>query len=130
MRSRELDGALIGLLSAGVAVGVGEAVAAFVRPAASPLIAVGNRIIVLTPESVKRPTISSVGTNDKVLLLGGIYVLLALFGIGFGLLAVRHLAGGLAGVALLGGFAGYCALTANGQKMWQDAYAKFNSGSE
>ena len=51
----------------------GELVAAFVRPAASPVIAVGNRIIVLTPESVKRPTISSVGTDDKVLLLGGIY---------------------------------------------------------
>src|SRR5581483_4084340 len=72
-----LRGWLIGLLSAAVTVGVGEAVAAFVRPAAAPVIAVGNRIIVLTPESLKRATIRNVGTNDKALLIAGIYLLLA-----------------------------------------------------
>ena len=41
------------LLAAATAVGVGELVAAFVRPAASPVIAVGNRVITLTPESAK-----------------------------------------------------------------------------
>ncbi|MDT4971178.1 MAG: hypothetical protein QOG22_1321, partial [Pseudonocardiales bacterium] len=47
-------GASIGVLSAAVALGFGEVVAAFLRPAAAPVIAVGNRFIVLTPESVKR----------------------------------------------------------------------------
>jgi DMSO/TMAO reductase YedYZ molybdopterin-dependent catalytic subunit len=114
VRSRTPIGWLIGLLSAAVAVGVGELVAAFVRPAAAPVIAVGNRIIVLTPESVKRPTINSVGTNDKVLLLGGIYLLLVVLGAAVGALALRSLRAGVAGVAAIGAFGAYCALTANG----------------
>jgi DMSO/TMAO reductase YedYZ molybdopterin-dependent catalytic subunit len=104
------------MLSAAVAVGVGELAAAFVRPAAAPVIAVGNRIIVLTPESVKRPTINSVGTADKTLLLGGIYLVLASVGAAVGVLALRHLVAGLAGVAAIGAFATYCAATANGAR--------------
>lgn len=116
MRSRVWVGGLLGLLSAAVAVGVGELAAAFVRPAAAPVIAVGNRIIVLTPESVKRPTINSVGTADKTVLLGGIYLILASVGAAVGVLALRHLVAGLAGVAVLGAFAVYCAATANGAR--------------
>ena len=69
-----MSGALIGVLAAAVALGMGEAVAAFVRPAAAPVIAVGNRFIFLTPESVKRWAIRNFGTNDKSVLLTGIYV--------------------------------------------------------
>jgi DMSO/TMAO reductase YedYZ molybdopterin-dependent catalytic subunit len=106
-------GAGVGVLSAAATVGAGEALAAFVRPEASPVIAVGNRIVLLTPESAKRATINSVGTGDKVLLLASIYVLLALAGAAIGRLALRDLRAGLAGVAALGAFATYCALTAN-----------------
>jgi DMSO/TMAO reductase YedYZ molybdopterin-dependent catalytic subunit len=116
VRSRQPIGWLVGLLSAAVAVGVGEFVAVFVRPAAAPVIAVGNGIIVLTPESWKRPTINSVGTNDKTLLIAGILVLLAVLGAAFGALAMRNLYAGLAGVALLGGFGIYCALIAKGSR--------------
>jgi DMSO/TMAO reductase YedYZ molybdopterin-dependent catalytic subunit len=116
VRSRASIGWLVGLLSAAVAVGIGEFVAAFVRPAAAPVIAVGNRIIVLTPESVKRPTIDSVGTNDKLLLLLSIYFLLAVLGAAIGALAIRNLYAGLAGVAVVGGFGVYCALTAYGSE--------------
>jgi DMSO/TMAO reductase YedYZ molybdopterin-dependent catalytic subunit len=114
VQTRSPIGWLIGLLSAGVAVGVGELVAGFVRPAAAPVIAVGNGIIVLTPESAKRPTIDSVGTNDKVLLLLGIYVFLAIVGAAIGSLALRNLYAGLAGVAALGAFGVYCAVIAKG----------------
>ena len=99
VRSRAPIGWLVGLLSAAVAVGVGEFVAVFVRPAAAPVIAVGNGIIVLTPESWKRPTINSVGTNDKTLLIAGILVLLAVLGAASGGLAIRNIYAGLAGVA-------------------------------
>jgi DMSO/TMAO reductase YedYZ molybdopterin-dependent catalytic subunit len=116
VRTRAPIGWLVGVLSAAVAVGVGELVAAFVRPAAAPVIAVGNRIIVLTPESVKRPTIESVGTNDKLLLLASIYALLALLGAATGALAIRNIYAGLAGVAVIGGFGVYCALTAYGSR--------------
>ncbi|MGH8862278.1 MAG: molybdopterin-dependent oxidoreductase [Jatrophihabitantaceae bacterium] len=116
MRSRAMLGALIGLLAAAVAVGVGELVAVFVRPAASPVIAVGNRVILLTPENVKRTAISSVGTNDKSLLVISIYVLLAAFGAFVGQLAMRRLAYGLGGIGLFGAFGTYCALTANASR--------------
>src|SRR4051794_6131244 len=93
-------GALIGVLSAGVAVGVGETVAALVRPASAPVIAVGNRFVRLTPESIKRWAIRNFGTNDKHVLLAGIYVMLAVFAIAIGILAVRRLALGLAGIGV------------------------------
>ena len=105
-------GALVGLLSAGIAIGVGELVAAFVRPAASPVIAVGNRFIALTPESVKRWAIREFGTNDKHVLLTGIYLGIAVFAVIVGVLAVRQLWAGIAGVAVLGAVGVYCALTA------------------
>ncbi len=109
-------GAIVGLLAAGIAVGVGELVAAFVRPAASPVIAVGNRFIALTPESVKRWAIREFGTNDKHALLTGIYVIIALFAIVIGLLAIRWMWAGVAGIALLGAVGVYCALTANAHR--------------
>ncbi|HEX8093235.1 MAG TPA: hypothetical protein VF542_05345, partial [Jatrophihabitans sp.] len=105
--------AAIGLLAAGVAVGVGELVAALIRPAASPVIAVGNRFILLTPEPVKRFAIERFGTSDKAVLLGGIYLVLAVLAVLIGLLAMRSPGLGLAGIALLGVLGGYCALTAH-----------------
>jgi DMSO/TMAO reductase YedYZ molybdopterin-dependent catalytic subunit len=102
---------LVGALSAGIALGVGELVAAFVRPAASPVIVVGNRFVRLTPESVKRWAIRNFGTNDKHVLLTGIYVVIALFAIIVGVLAVRRLSYGLAGITAFGAIGVYCALT-------------------
>ncbi len=113
VRWRRYVGTLIGLLAAAVAIGVGELVAAFVRPEASPIIVVGNRIITLTPEPVKRTAIDNFGTNDKTALLLTIYVLLAAFGAFVGSLAQRRLAYGLLGVAAFGAFGCYCALTAS-----------------
>lgn len=105
-------GALVGLLAAGVALGVGEVAAAFVRPAAAPIIAVGNRVIALTPQPVKHWAIRSFGTSDKAVLLTGIYVLLGLLAVAVGMLALRHVAYGVAGIVAFGAFGCYCALTA------------------
>jgi DMSO/TMAO reductase YedYZ molybdopterin-dependent catalytic subunit len=116
VRSRAAIGWLIGVVAAGVAVGVGELVAVAFRPAAAPVIAVGDRLITLTPSSVRRNAIESVGTNDKPLLLAGIYLLLAVFGALIGELAMRRLAYGVAGVVALGAFGSYCALTADGSR--------------
>ncbi len=109
-------GALIGVLAAAVAVGVGELVAAFVRPEASPVIAVGNAVILLTPESLKRPAIGSVGTNDKLFLLLGILLLLALFGAVVGDLALRRLWYGLVGIGAFAAFGVFCALYDNASR--------------
>jgi DMSO/TMAO reductase YedYZ molybdopterin-dependent catalytic subunit len=116
VRTRTSIGWLIGVLSAAVAVGVGELVAAFVRPAAAPVIAVGNRLITLTPSSTTRTAIETAGTNDKIILLGAIYLLLAVLGAVIGEFALRRLYYGLAGIAAIGAFGVYCALTANAAK--------------
>jgi DMSO/TMAO reductase YedYZ molybdopterin-dependent catalytic subunit len=117
MRSRTLLGVLLGLVTAAVALGVGELVAAYVRPAAAPVIAVGNRVITLTPETTKQKAIDAAGTNDKVLLLGGIYLLLAVFGALIGVQALHRLWQGLVGVAIIGAVGVYCALTANASQV-------------
>jgi DMSO/TMAO reductase YedYZ molybdopterin-dependent catalytic subunit len=113
---RHFVGALVGLLSAAVAVGAGEVAAAFLRPAASPVIVVGNRFILLTPESLKRWAIRNFGTNDKSVLLTGIYVGIAIFAVVVGVLAVRRLAYGLVGLAALGGVGSYAALSTNAHR--------------
>lgn len=107
---------LVGILSAAVAVGAGELVASLVRPVASPVIAIGNRLITLTPEPVKLWVIREFGTDDKRVLLTGIYLAVAVLAVLIGVAAVRRLALGLFGVVVLGAVGCYCALTANGHQ--------------
>lgn len=114
--ARTCAGALAGLLSAAVALGVGELVAALVRPAAAPLIVVGNRIVLATPESVKRWAIRTFGTHDKTVLLTGIFVVAAVGAALVGALAVRRLSYGYAGVGLFALVGCYCALTTAAHK--------------
>ncbi len=106
-------GAVVGLISGGASLAVGEVSAVFVRPAASPILAVGNRLILLTPESVKRWAIRQFGTHDKQVLLTGIYLTLAVAAVVIGVVALRRLRVGLAGVAALGLLGMYSALTAH-----------------
>jgi DMSO/TMAO reductase YedYZ molybdopterin-dependent catalytic subunit len=106
-------GALIGLLAAATAVGVGELVAAFLRPAAAPVIAVGNKFILLTPESLKEYAIRKFGSNDKHMLLLGIYSAIIVLALALGVLALRWLWVGVAGLLAFGGVGIYAAATAN-----------------
>src|SRR5215831_13171951 len=69
-------------------------------PQSSPVLAVGQAAIDLTPAPVKDFAISSFGTADKTVLLGGILVVLALYAALVGILAVRRLALGMWGLAL------------------------------
>ena len=110
---RWLIGGLFGLLAAGVSLGVGELAAAVIRPASSPVIAVGNRMILLTPEPVKRWAIRQFGTDDKHALLTGIYLVLAVCAVVIGLIAIRRPRLGIAGVGLFGLLGVYSASTAN-----------------
>ncbi|HSY15666.1 MAG TPA: molybdopterin-dependent oxidoreductase [Jatrophihabitantaceae bacterium] len=109
-------GPLAGLLAAATAIGVGEAAAAFVRPAASPIIVVGNRFILLTPESLRRWAIREFGSNDKSVLLTGIYCTIAVLALVLGALAVRRFAFGAAGLVLFGAVGVYSALTSHGHR--------------
>src|SRR3954454_1491899 len=86
---RRVLGGLAGLLAAAVALGVGELVAGVVGPASSPVVAVGNAAIALTPEAVKEFAIATFGQNDKRALVTGVLIVVALYAVAVGLAAAR-----------------------------------------
>ncbi len=95
-----LAGAVAGMLAAAVAIGAAQLAAGLTVPQGSPVVAVGQAAIDLTPPPVKDFAISAFGTADKTVLLGGILVVLALYAALVGILAVRRLAIGMWGLAL------------------------------
>ncbi len=97
---RLLAGALTGVLTAAVALGVAELAAAIIGPNSAPVIAVGDTAINLTPIPVKEFAIAHFGSHDKQALLSGIVVLLLAFAVGIGIAAVRRIGYGLAGLAV------------------------------
>jgi len=99
-RLRALTGALVGLLTAAVAIGTAQFASGLGVPQSSPVIAVGQAAIDLTPLPVKDFAISAFGADDKTVLLGGILVILALYAAVVGILAVRRLAFGMWGLAI------------------------------
>jgi DMSO/TMAO reductase YedYZ molybdopterin-dependent catalytic subunit len=96
-------GALAGLLSAAVALGVAELAAAIVGPNSAPVIAVGETAINLTPIPVKDFAITHFGSHDKQALVAGILVMLAGFAALIGAAAVRRIGYGLAGLGVFAG---------------------------
>jgi DMSO/TMAO reductase YedYZ molybdopterin-dependent catalytic subunit len=100
---RSIPGAaLAGLLAAALAVGVGELAAGLVPDARSLVIVVGDAVIDLVPSAVKEFAIAVFGTNDKIALIAGIGLVLAMFGALLGVLARRRFLLGTVGVVLLG----------------------------
>jgi DMSO/TMAO reductase YedYZ molybdopterin-dependent catalytic subunit len=95
-----LAGAVVGVLTAAVATGIGQLAAGLTVAQSSPVLAVGQAAIDLTPLPVKDFAISTFGTDDKTALLVGILVILTAFAAVIGILAVRRLALGLAGLAV------------------------------
>jgi DMSO/TMAO reductase YedYZ molybdopterin-dependent catalytic subunit len=99
-RPRAPVGALVGVLTAAVAVGAAQFASGLGVPQSSPVLAVGQAAIDHTPPAVKDFAISAFGTHDKTVLLTGILVILALYAAMVGILALRRLALGLAGLAI------------------------------
>ncbi|MFL6096232.1 MAG: molybdopterin-dependent oxidoreductase [Blastococcus sp.] len=111
MLVRRLTGALAGLLAAAVAVGIGELVAGIVGPASSPVVAVGNAAISLTPEPVKDAAIATFGQHDKVALVAGTLVVVAAYAVLVGLVGLRRPRLAVVGIALFGLLGALAALT-------------------
>jgi DMSO/TMAO reductase YedYZ molybdopterin-dependent catalytic subunit len=95
-------GALLGALTAGVALAVGEVVAIFTGPASAPVYAVGAAAVNLTPAPVKEYAVAHFGEHDKQLLVTGILAMLTLIALLAGITAMRRLAVGALLVALFG----------------------------
>ncbi|MEU1885124.1 molybdopterin-dependent oxidoreductase [Micromonospora rifamycinica] len=106
--------ALAGVTAAVVAIGVAEPVAVLTGPRSAPLIAVGGVVVDVVPEPLKQFAIDVFGRYDKIALLVGTAVLLAVFAAGIGVLAARRLAVGLAGIAAFAGLGVAAALTRAG----------------
>ncbi|MBB5157619.1 molybdopterin-dependent oxidoreductase [Saccharopolyspora phatthalungensis] len=85
-----LRAAVVGVLAAAAALGAGHLVAGLTSPRTSPFAVVGNTLIDLTPEPVKEFAIALFGTADKLALLTGMTIVIALLAAVAGLLSRRH----------------------------------------
>ncbi|MEP6758597.1 MAG: molybdopterin-dependent oxidoreductase [Actinomycetota bacterium] len=113
-RSPRWLGPVIGLVTAGVALGVAHLVAGWVNAAASPIITVGEGAIDSSPTWLKSFAIRSFGTNDKRVLLLGIGVVIVLAAITLGDAALRRPRSGWIGLAIFVAVGAIAALTRPG----------------
>jgi DMSO/TMAO reductase YedYZ molybdopterin-dependent catalytic subunit len=88
------------VLAAAAALGVGQLVAGLTGANGSPVVAVGQLQIDHTPAWLKNFAISEFGSDDKLALVIGILVVLAIFAAVIGALAARRLAYGMAGLGV------------------------------
>jgi len=83
-------GALAGVAAAIFAAGIGELAAAIVAPESGPFVVVGAALIDVAPPWAKDAAIALFGTADKLALLVGIGLVLAVVAAGAGLLELRR----------------------------------------
>ena len=88
--STRLAAAASGLLAAGAGVTVSALAATFLTGVPSPVVSVGNGVIDLAPAALKDLAVEQFGSNDKVVLLAGIFVVIALIAAGTGLIGLRR----------------------------------------
>ena len=99
---------MVGVISIGSAIAVGELLAVFVGPTSSPLLAVNEEIVNLTQARFKEFAVDTLGlgTNDKTVLMISVAVALLIFGVVAGLLSRRRAAPGVVLAVLLVGAVG------------------------
>jgi len=93
---------ILGVVSVLLGTGLGEVVAAFLLPTASPFAAIGGALIDLAPSWAKDTAIAWFGTGDKAALLVGIAVVLLALAFGAGMLERRRPPSGAVVFAVLG----------------------------
>ena len=99
---RRAAGAVVGVLAAGVALGVADLLAAVFGPGSSPIVAVGGAAVDASPEWLKSFAIRTFGSADKMALLIGIGVVLVLVVSVLGAASVRRPRLGVVGSVVLG----------------------------
>ncbi|MEZ5374488.1 MAG: molybdopterin-dependent oxidoreductase [Microthrixaceae bacterium] len=80
---------MAGLLAGGAGLGAGELLAALIGPIRSPLLAVADRVVDLSPTGVREWAITTLGTQDKPVTILGTILILAAASAGMGVLAAR-----------------------------------------
>lgn len=105
---------MAGVAAALFGVGVGELVAVFVAPEASPIAVIGSALIDLAPAWAKDTAIALFGTNDKLALIVGIGIVLVLLAAIAGLIERARPPFGLALMVIFGGVGVLAAMTRAG----------------
>jgi hypothetical protein len=82
-------GAIAGVLAAATALGVGQLVAGVTGANGSPVVAVGQLQIDFTPPWLKNFAITEFGSDDKLVLVSGILVVVAIWAVGLIAAATR-----------------------------------------
>lgn len=103
--------AVAGLVAAAATLGTAHLVAALVEPRATPLTAVGDSFVDVTPAWLKDLAIAAFGVNDKTALLAGMVVVLALAAAGLGVLAASRPGLARAGVVAIGALGAVAAVS-------------------
>jgi DMSO/TMAO reductase YedYZ molybdopterin-dependent catalytic subunit len=114
--THRLAGALLGVLVGAVALGVAHLVAGLVGGSSSPVVAVGETVIDAVPAWLKSFAIRTFGTHDKLALLVGIGVLLAIAAAVLGVVSMRRPRAGVIGICVLGAVGLLAALTRPGAR--------------
>ncbi|MFJ8159325.1 molybdopterin-dependent oxidoreductase [Streptomyces sp. NPDC096136] len=121
-------GALCGGAAGFAGLAAATLAAAFVRPEAAPLTAVGGAVVDRTPAAVKEWAVRSFGTSDKLVLALGVVAVLAVLCAATGVLAVRHLRAGCALAAAVG-LLGAAAALGRPEAGWRDALPSLVAGA-
>ncbi|MFE7799896.1 molybdopterin-dependent oxidoreductase [Nocardia sp. NPDC057440] len=93
---------MAGIVSAGLALGVAELLAAFMGPERAPLAALGNTVVDHTPDGLREWAISTFATNDKMVLYLCIAVVAIMVAAGAGAIERTTRAAGSILLALFG----------------------------
>lgn len=94
--------ALAGVLAAGLGLGVAELLAGLLNRGVTPVLAVGEVVIELSPTWLTEWAIETFGTADKAVLIGGVVVVLTALSAAIGVLAAHHRGAGMLAAAVLG----------------------------
>jgi DMSO/TMAO reductase YedYZ molybdopterin-dependent catalytic subunit len=103
--------ALAGLVSAGAGLGAAEVVTGLLSLSTSPVLAIGEGVIRITPGEVAEAAIAAVGRLDKPLLVAGTVTGALLLGALAGVLSLRRQGAGLGVLAAMGGLGMFAALS-------------------
>ncbi len=98
-RRRVVVGSVVGLLTVGASLGTAELAAGLLRTV-SPVIAVGDTVVDITPPSLVEAAIDLLGRADKVVLVAGIIAVLLGVGAVLGTASLRRPVVGYTGLAV------------------------------
>jgi DMSO/TMAO reductase YedYZ molybdopterin-dependent catalytic subunit len=97
--------ATIGVLAVWAALGAGHLTAGLISTASSPLLAVGDAVVRLSPPPLTEFATTTFGTHDKLVLLAAILLVTTLVGAVAGLLSRTRTKHGIGLLAAMGGLA-------------------------